>query len=41
MNLVNAGLALVLVYLAEASLNPERRTISPKYNVLVTDKVSN
>ncbi|KAI6788799.1 hypothetical protein KC363_g7632 [Hortaea werneckii] len=34
---VNAGLALVLAYLAEAAPNPERRTVTPKYNVLVTD----
>ncbi|KAI7474671.1 hypothetical protein KC357_g5115 [Hortaea werneckii] len=38
---VNAGLALVLAYLAVAAPNPERRTVAPKYNVLVTDKVSN
>ena len=37
---VNAGLALALAYLAEAAPNPERRTNVPKYNVIVTDKVS-
>lgn len=37
---VNAGLALALVHLAVAVSNVERRTGSPKYNVLVTDKVS-
>ncbi|KAI6908317.1 hypothetical protein KC318_g1040 [Hortaea werneckii] len=35
---VNAGLALVLAYLAEAALNPEGRTDAPRCNVLVTDK---
>lgn len=37
---VTTGLALTLAYLTEAIPNVERRTSAPKYNVLITDKVS-